>query len=282
MENGFFQKRKWIIMNRHAVEWNSVQAFFLPETLWSTRSATTPLYAERFRGIRCAPASDRHPFYELTVVLNGSGKLRIGGTVRELQPDTVVCLPPGTPHREEAEERLDTLWIGFRSPLPELSGSGPLLLESHRAAETALACWRLAAGRIPESGFELDGILLTLIGLLLRGRANRHAPWQETVLDYLESHCHEECSVPRLARRFHCSESYFHRRFRALTGMPPNEYLIRLRLKKVMFHLQHTSLPLCEIAPLCGFSDPSYLSRLFHRRMGISAGDFRKKRRSTP
>ena len=264
-------------MNKIPAEWNFPQELLLPETLWSTRSETTMLYAERFRGTRTSPETDRHPFYELTVVLNGTGKLHIGDRVRELLPDTVVFLPPGTPHREEAAGSLDTLWIGFRSPLTELTATRPFVLESRRAAETALIGWKTATPRIPGSGFELDGILLVLIGILLRSREEEHASWQETVFDYLESHCHEECSIGTLARRFHCSESYFHRRFRALTGIPPNEYLIRLRLKKVIFHLHHTDLPLCGIAPLCGFSDPYYLSRLFHRRMGMTVGEFRKK-----
>lgn len=264
-------------MNRHPDEANFTQTLFLPETLWSTRSETTLLYAERFRGTRSSPAADRHPFYELTVVLNGTGKLHIGNSVRELLPESVVFLPPGTPHREEASGNLDTIWIGFRSPLTELSGLKPFVLESHRTAETALACWKLAVPRIPGTGFELDGTLLALIGILLRSRKEEHASWQENIFDYLESHCHEECSIGALARRFHCSESYFHRRFRALTGIPPNEYLIRLRLKKVIFHLRHTALPLCGIAPLCGFADPYYLSRLFHRRMGMTVGEFRRK-----
>ena len=264
-------------MNKQPVEWSFPQTLFLPETLWSTRSETTLLYAERFRGTRSSPITDRHPFHELTVVLHGTGTIHIGNSVRELQPDTLVFLPPGTPHREEAAGNLDTLWIGFRSRLPELTGTAPFVLESRRAAETALACWKLAAPRIPGTGFELDGTLLALIGVLLRSRTEEHASWQENVFDYLESHCQEECSVGTLARKFHCSESYFHRRFRAIAGIPPNEYLIRLRLKKVIFHLRHTTLPLRGIAPLCGFSDPYYLSRLFHRRMGMTVGDFRKK-----
>ena len=196
-------------MNRPSDEANFTQTLFLPETLWSTRSETTLLYAERFRGPRSSPAADRHPFYELTVVLNGTGKLHIGNSVQELLPESAVFLPPGTPHREEAAGNLDTIWIGFRSPLPELAGLKSFVLESHRTAETALACWKLAAPRIPGTGFELDGTLLALIGILLRSRKEEHASWQETIFDYLESHCHEECSIGALARRFHCSESYF-------------------------------------------------------------------------
>ena len=126
-------------MNRPSDEANFTQTLFLPETLWSTRSETTLLYAERFRGPRSSPAADRHPFYELTVVLNGTGKLHIGNSVQELLPESAVFLPLGTPHREEAAGNLDTIWIGFRSPLPELAGQKSFVLESHRTAETALA-----------------------------------------------------------------------------------------------------------------------------------------------
>lgn len=276
--NGIFDKKRWIIMNLPQKERGFPKDFFLPETLWTTRSDTTPLYAERFRGPRSSAQTDRHGFYELTVVLHGTGKLHIGTAAQELAPDAIVLLPPGTPHREEAENRLDTIWIGFQSALPELKGIGPFFTESRQITEKAAAYWKLSALRAPGTGFELDGELLALTGTLLRHRTGTHVSWQRNVFDYLDSHCHEDCSISVLARRFRCSESYFHRRFRALTGTSPNEYLIRLRLKKVMFHLRHTALPLCEIAPLCGFSDPYYLSRLFHKRSGMTVSEFRGKK----
>ena len=72
------------------------------------------------------------------------------------------------------------------------------------------------------------------------------------------------------------SPSQLYRRLRAETGLSPSLYLRSLRLQKAHALLEHTDLPVMEIAYQVGFSDPAYFSRTFKQMYGQSPAAFRK------
>lgn len=67
----------------------------------------------------------------------------------------------------------------------------------------------------------------------------------------------------------------FSRRFKALTGQTPMEYVIELRMKKAQQLLAQTSLSVKEISALCGFSGEYYFSNFFKANFGMSPSAFR-------
>ncbi len=77
----------------------------------------------------------------------------------------------------------------------------------------------------------------------------------------------------------HCKLNKFHlvRKFRALTGRAPMEYVRDVRLETALQMLLETDLPLREVAPRVGFSDEYHLSRLLKKRYGVGARELRKR-----
>lgn len=65
------------------------------------------------------------------------------------------------------------------------------------------------------------------------------------------------------------STSNFRHNFAEITGTPPGEYLVHLRLRKAMVLLKFP-YAIAEIAALCGFSDSNYFSRIVRKRTGYS------------
>ena len=74
------------------------------------------------------------------------------------------------------------------------------------------------------------------------------------------------------------SENAFIRRFREVTGLPPQVYFRKLRLERASDLLAHSDQSIEEIAEACGFCDRHHMSRLFKKQFQISPGRFRAGR----
>jgi AraC-like DNA-binding protein len=72
------------------------------------------------------------------------------------------------------------------------------------------------------------------------------------------------------------SYSAFRQNFKKITGLPPNQYQIQIRLNKAKSLLHNTTLSIDQIAHACGFDSIHYFSRLFKSKLGLSPLAFRK------
>jgi AraC family transcriptional regulator len=83
-------------------------------------------------------------------------------------------------------------------------------------------------------------------------------------------------TIADVARECRLTPSYFAKAFRRTTGMSPLQYLTDLRVQKAKSLLQSSTLPLADIAIICGFGDQSYFTRVFTRSVGTSPGAWRR------
>lgn len=72
------------------------------------------------------------------------------------------------------------------------------------------------------------------------------------------------------------SYSSLRRLFREHTGLPLNQYLLEIRVRKAKELLVNTDLKMQPIAEACGLENVNYFSRLFKARAGCSPLQFRK------
>jgi AraC family transcriptional regulator len=85
-----------------------------------------------------------------------------------------------------------------------------------------------------------------------------------------------DLSLQALANESGYSRVHFVRMFRAATGSSPHNYLLNLRLERARELLKNPSLSLIDIALDCGFSSHSHMSRLFHKRVGVTPSAYRR------
>lgn len=74
-------------------------------------------------------------------------------------------------------------------------------------------------------------------------------------------------------------------RFHELTGTSPLQFVIKARIRHASNLLRETTLPVGEIADICGYRDVYFFSRQFKERQGASPSVYRKshsKRLNTP
>lgn len=68
-------------------------------------------------------------------------------------------------------------------------------------------------------------------------------------------------------------------KFKALTGMTPNNFLLNYRLKHAATLLkQYPDLPISEVSDRCGFNAPVYFSRCFKSQYGCTPQNYRKEK----
>ena len=95
------------------------------------------------------------------------------------------------------------------------------------------------------------------------------------VREYVEAHLEKNISLQMLASTAGLSMSHFARAFKQSQGVPPHEYLVRCRVRRVQELLATTDLPLSEIARASGFSDQSHCTRRFREQVGITPSGYR-------
>ncbi|MDF2960449.1 MAG: AraC family transcriptional regulator [Paenibacillus sp.] len=85
--------------------------------------------------------------------------------------------------------------------------------------------------------------------------------------------------LKQLSTELGLSPVQFTRRFQAVYGQPPMDYLTSLRLQKAQALLLETELTLEQIAEQCGYDNGFYFSRMFTKKMNVSPSAYRKSHR---
>ncbi|MQS39659.1 helix-turn-helix domain-containing protein [Streptomyces katsurahamanus] len=92
---------------------------------------------------------------------------------------------------------------------------------------------------------------------------------------WVEANLHRPLTLADMAGHARVSVSSLHRRFRAQTGLPPLQYLLRARLHRAQQLLESGDTPVEQIAARSGFGSPANLRHHFHRLTGTTPRAYR-------
>lgn len=87
----------------------------------------------------------------------------------------------------------------------------------------------------------------------------------------------QRATVPEMAARAGLTERTFLRRFRKATGLRPTEYCQQLRVGRAREMLESSRRSVEEIAWSVGYGDPGAFRQVFHKLMGLSPGEYRRR-----
>lgn len=103
------------------------------------------------------------------------------------------------------------------------------------------------------------------------------APLQRRRLrEFIDSHLDQPLTLGQLAGLCALSEYHFARMFQLSFGLPPHRYVLAQRLRRAQQLLQHSALPLGEVALACGFASASHFSNRFRQALGATPGQYRQ------
>jgi AraC family transcriptional regulator len=104
------------------------------------------------------------------------------------------------------------------------------------------------------------------------------ADWQvKKVMTYMRAHLDEDISLDDLAALVSLSRFHFCTAFRLATGRTPHEWLVGQRIGRSRMLLIDRSLSITEIGMMVGYQTPSSFAAAFHRQVGVSPSEFRRR-----
>lgn len=100
----------------------------------------------------------------------------------------------------------------------------------------------------------------------------------KSTIEAIEKHLdNPDFDIPMLCREVGVSRSLFFNKFKSLTGMTPNAFILNYRLKHAAALLiAQPHLSVADVSDRTGFATPVYFSRCFRKQFGVSPLSYRK------
>ncbi len=251
-----------------------------------------------------------HPEYELTYILQGSGKRYIGSHMEDFAAGDLVLIGPNLPHCWKLEPGKDmqadaaAIVVQFNASflgddffnknelqhikkLFQKSGSG---ISYHSGTRTAVNHSMTALSK-EKNSFKL---LITLLEILQRLALSQ----EYTLLDqnrvigertlaeqerinpvfaYLVENFRGQVSLDAAAGIANMTTNAFCKYFKKITRKTFMETIIEYRLNYAIQQLVQTDKPISEISFDSGFGDVSHFYKMFKSKMNLSPLSYRKK-----
>lgn len=215
------------------------------------------------------------PYYLLHYVLEGEGEFLSEGELHRVGRGDIFVIRPGvvTTYRTGASAPWRYAWLGFHYP-----GELPFLKTAVIRQPPVRHIFTFIRDHQSEEG--LDGKIFSmtheLLWLLDTAHAEGARQYAAYTRKYLDSAYMQNISIDSIAQRLHIDRRYLTRQFKTSYGMPPQEYLMRVRLDKAAQFLQQ-GYCVTDAAQMAGFMDLPNFSRYFRRRYGVVPREYRGK-----
>lgn len=214
--------------------------------------------------------------------------LRCGETLVEPRPEHLVLIPPGTPYASGLGAPVGQLFIHFTMPMPRARGREIIVNELSPAGQAEIAALavdlRSSQGDLdpPQTAHALRWQVLAQIYRALaslpvsawRGQARDLAV--ERAVGLILARYPAAPALEELTAQAHLSANTLLRRFRAVTGLPPRQFIQQLRIDDAAARLHYTNASIDEIAEATGFTDRYHFSKVFRRQRGVAPAQFRR------
>lgn len=224
-----------------------------------------------------------HEDWALICCTGGQGVLHFqDGSSIPCRAGTVLAVPPGVSHTISGETGASGISLLLRNPayayktafsVQDETGS---LLHAFTEAYTYYS-----------SSFERKELILSALGALITGylivfRSN--GEFTESVAkirnQILRSYTSTDFSLDDYIRTLPFHYDYLRKLFKKETGLSPLDYLTALRMEHAQRLLStNRSLPVAEIARMCGYENALYFSRVFKKHCGCAPSQFASRQR---
>ena len=174
-----------------------------------------------------------------------------------VNPDRIELIPR---FMTERDAPLQGIFVTLRDELERGGIGGRLLLDSLKTT-LAIHLLRNYCTTSPKTSCYSRGLSQAVLTL---------------VTDYINEHLDRDLKLRDLAAIAHISPYHFSRLFKQSLGVTPHQYILRSRINKAKYLLEHSKLSIAQIAIEVGFCDPSHLTRYFKRVFGATPKQFRQ------
>jgi two-component system response regulator YesN len=100
------------------------------------------------------------------------------------------------------------------------------------------------------------------------------------ITEYIENNLSQALSIGGICKEFSISKNTLYSLFRERFNKTVIEHITEMRMEKAKKLLRETKSTIYEIAEAVGFDNHTYFCRLFKKREGFSATEYRKVHQS--
>ncbi len=217
----------------------------------------------------------------------GTGSIKVGKAVQPIHAGMVFYYAADESHELVAgAEGWDYRWLTFDGAQHGKIASAYGLARAQTAGPCPAGLFERLDEALsdPTPDGELRASVLGYEILLkacapLTDAAASHAEDAATVArEWIDAHFSDaRLNVAALAARLGLHRASLHRVFTRRHGVPPVQYLGRLRVRSALELLATTALPVADVAVRCGLPDVAHFSKLVSRHTGFSPRAYRQK-----
>ena len=241
-----------------------------------------------------------HDFHEIYFLLSGERHYFLGHNIYDVFPGNVVIIPKNELHRTSAvqDKGYERYVVYFYDDaVKELCEN---IIGFDFDSFISLGCLEfdpeivsILRGYLDEMASEQEksdeysrvymrNILRNVVITILRHGRQKNREQREDadkiqlVAKYIRENYAEVITLEMMSRMAYMENTYFSKRFKALTGFGFNEYLSETRLRAAEQLLRYSSASISEISEKCGFSSSNYFGDVFKKHRGYSPKEFRR------
>lgn len=237
-----------------------------------------------------------HDFWELEIVLDGSGQTICNDKRYTIQRGMVSYLTPTDSHQYIITSDMYILRIQFtlESINPEILKNfidltnNIIYINEEQITRITSICQLLKDNNIPGKTGDiyasqlLQSLLFSLKDEFESGSTitkKTPLPIQKALL-YIHSHFKENPQLDDISKYLFLSKSYFCSLFKETMGESYKDYIRKLKLNYAMDLIRYSNLPITQISLDSGYTTPSHFNRDFKAFFGISPSDIRRNSES--
>lgn len=232
--------------------------------------------------------------YQLLYIASGRAHFFIDGKENIVTAGNIVIFYPNEPqyYRYYKKEHTSVYWIHFTgSYVEDILTHYNISKNEHIIYIGTSPDLQLLFGQIihelqlyrPKYD-EMLTLLLRNIFIIINRSINRNKRFTDVIEKevsyatyYFREHFNEDINIEQYAKSQNISVNWFIRCFRQITGHTPLQYIINLRIANAQMLLETTDYSISQIAENVGYENALYFSRLFHKQIGISPKEYRKR-----
>ncbi len=230
--------------------------------------------------------------YQLIYICEGQCVVTLDGTVQIAYPGDCILYRPG-----EAQDYLlakkvkpHTYWIHFNGEVCQklfetllLQNVHIIKAEQNREVEHLISrVCQYYNLEVPNRELICSGMMQTILALLsnelykgnpLTGEKGKDKISE--VISHIKMVPNLNITVSECADFCKMSKVHFSRIFKQITGMPPVQFVLKIRIDRAKELLDFTDKSIAEIAEASGFPDQNYFARTFKKITGMSPTQYR-------
>jgi len=227
---------------------------------------------------------DIHSFWQLELIYKGRQRVKSEGREYKLKKDTLLLLPPNTPH-EFCYNGRETAWLSIKFKTDFPADNMMRIVDVNTIPVVSLLCESLTKS-LPDKSYipaHTRTAINYILGALMTNlffnfnTAKEVLTISEEIGEYVKKRQGRRVSVKEIAEEFGYSSAYLPVLFKKVTGESLKNFVDRERINFARNLLLYSDLNITEVAKKLDFPDLYAFSRFFRNHIKLSPKKFREQ-----